>query len=215
MSGRAGPLPLLIAVGLFAAAAAALVVARPPGDPPLRLGAEAPVFELADLGGHSLSLAELRGHVVFVNFWGTWCAPCRDEAPSLERLYRELRGEGLEVVAVSIDDAAAREEVGAFRDEFELSVPILLDPDRRIRRRPSSSRPIGCSRSRRSRGASSSDCAQRPRPPRRCRSSRARPRGFPRPRAPPSLPTAIRVPTGWEVRRPSYSPTGSRRTVRG
>ena len=132
MTGRAGPLPLLIAVGLFATAVAALVVARPPGDPPLRLGAGAPAFELADLGGNAVSLTELRGHVVFVNFWATWCAPCRDEAPSLERLYRDLRGEGLEVVAVSIDDVAAREEVGAFRDEFELSFPILLDPDRRI-----------------------------------------------------------------------------------
>ena len=132
MSGRAGPLPLLIAVGLFAAAAAALVVARPPADPPLRLGAEAPAFELADLGGQPLSLVGLRGHVVFVNFWGTWGAPCREEAPSLERLDRELRGEGLEVVAVSIDEAGAREEVEAFRDEFELSFPILLDPDRRI-----------------------------------------------------------------------------------
>lgn len=123
---------MLLVVGLFAAAVGALVVARPPADPPLRVGAPAPGFELSDLEGNAISLEGLRGRVVFVNFWATWCAPCRDEAPSLERLYRELRDERLEIVAVSIDENGARDEVQAFRDRYALSFPILLDPEQRV-----------------------------------------------------------------------------------
>jgi peroxiredoxin len=67
---------------------------------------------------------------VFVNFWATWCPPCRDEAPALERLYRSLHGEGFELLGVSIDDPSARAAVDGFRTEFDLSFPLLLDPDR-------------------------------------------------------------------------------------
>lgn len=129
---RRRSLPLLLVVGLFALAAGALVVARPPADPPLRSGAPAPDFRLDTLDGGRLSLEESRGRVVFVNFWATWCPPCRDEAPGLERLYRDLRGEGFELLAVSIDAPGAREKVDEFRGEFGLSFPILFDPDRRV-----------------------------------------------------------------------------------
>jgi peroxiredoxin len=90
----------------------------------------APAFELPDLEGRMVSLAEQRGRVVFINLWATWCAPCRTEAPALERLYRELGGQGFEVLAISIDDADQREAVESFRDEFQLTFPILLDPGR-------------------------------------------------------------------------------------
>jgi len=90
----------------------------------------APGFELPDLEGRMVSLAGQRGRVVFINLWATWCAPCRTEAPALERLYRELGGQGFEVLAISIDDADQREAVESFRDEFQLTFPILLDPGR-------------------------------------------------------------------------------------
>jgi thiol-disulfide isomerase/thioredoxin len=70
--------------------------------------------------------------VVFVNFWATWCPPCRAEAPALERLYRELREEGFDILAVSIDQRESRAEVDAFQREFELSFPVLLDPDKEL-----------------------------------------------------------------------------------
>jgi thiol-disulfide isomerase/thioredoxin len=76
------------------------------------------------------SLADVQGKVVFVNFWATWCPPCRDEAPSLERLYQRLGPRGLEILAITIDEAGDREPVERFRQELGLTLPILLDPDR-------------------------------------------------------------------------------------
>jgi peroxiredoxin len=70
--------------------------------------------------------------VVFVNFWATWCAPCRDEAPALERLYREFSERGFEILAISIDETASRDTVRSFREEFDLTFPILIDPARSI-----------------------------------------------------------------------------------
>jgi peroxiredoxin len=67
-------------------------------------GALAPVFSLPDRAGHPLDLASLRGKVVLVNFWATWCPPCLEEMPSLERLHRTLGPEGLVVIGVSVDE---------------------------------------------------------------------------------------------------------------
>jgi peroxiredoxin len=128
----------LLALAAYALVAGAILWFRPAAAPPLRLGSEAPEFRLPILEGArpaphtagSRALSELRGRVVFINFWATWCPPCRDEAPSLEKLYRRFRSEGLEVLAVSIDEAGAVEEVSEFREEFGLTFPILLDPER-------------------------------------------------------------------------------------
>ena len=125
---RGGALPLIFVAGFAALIAGFFVALQGPSALPLRIGSNAPELQLPRLSGEKLSVAELRGRVVFVNFWGTWCAPCRSEAPSLERMYRKLRPEGFEILAVSIDAPGARDEVLAFRDEFELSFPILLDP---------------------------------------------------------------------------------------
>ncbi len=125
---RSGVLPLLLIAGLFAAGVGAVVALRAPGFSGPRLDAPAPGFSLPTLEGGSLSLGALRGRVVFVNFWGTWCAPCRDEAPSLQRLYDLLHDDGFELVGVSIDAAGAEEKILAFREEFGLTFPILVDP---------------------------------------------------------------------------------------
>jgi peroxiredoxin len=119
-----------LAAASFAAGVALLVALRPPADPPLRAGAPAPGFELPGLSGDAVDLGDLRGRVVFVNFWATWCPPCRKEAPALERLYRNLRAEGFEVLGVSIDDPSARDAIERFREEFGLTFPLLVDPDR-------------------------------------------------------------------------------------
>ncbi|MCC2770676.1 TlpA family protein disulfide reductase, partial [Parabacteroides distasonis] len=69
----------------------------------------------------------MRGKVVFLNFWATWCIPCRQEMPSMEKLHRELKEHGLEVVAVNLREA--QREVRKFVDELDLTFTILLDKD--------------------------------------------------------------------------------------
>jgi peroxiredoxin len=129
-----------IITGVTLAAVLALVVIgwqrRDQGRPP-ETGAAAPELVAPDLAGDTLRLSELRGRVVLLNFWATWCPPCLREMPSMERLYRELRATGLEVVAVSLDAAPGERDdfgiaggdVAAFAAAHDLTFPILLDPD--------------------------------------------------------------------------------------
>jgi peroxiredoxin len=85
----------------------------------------APDFTLANADGKKLSLKDFRGKVVFLNFWATWCETCREEMPSMERLYREFRTKGLEVVAVNVQDK--QPDALALAKELKLSYPILMD----------------------------------------------------------------------------------------
>ncbi len=98
--------------------------------PLLGRGSPAPDFELPSLGGGSLVLAGFRGQVVLVNFWATWCKPCEDEMPAMERLYRALQPEGFELLAISVDEDEAA--VVRFREEMGISFPILLDQTRAV-----------------------------------------------------------------------------------
>jgi len=86
---------------------------------------EAPDFTLQTLEGRTVTLSALRGQVVFLNFWATWCPPCREEMPSIERLYRALRDQGLVVLAVDVDESPER--VAKFVKDFRLGFPVLLD----------------------------------------------------------------------------------------
>jgi len=98
--------------------------------PPLGRGSVAPPFLLERLeGGDAVQLSEHRGQVVLINFWATWCKPCEDEMPAMERLYAELRDQGFLLLAVSVDDEKA--PVTAFQERLSLSFPILLDPDKK------------------------------------------------------------------------------------
>ena len=90
-------------------------------------GRPVPEFALTDLLGETHHLSDYRGKAVFLNFWATWCPPCRSEMPSIERAYRALKGRGLVVVAVSLD-SDARSVVERFVKELALTFPILLDP---------------------------------------------------------------------------------------
>lgn len=87
----------------------------------------APDFSLPDPGGKKVSLQDFRGKVVFLNFWATWCESCREEMPSMERLYREYKGKGLEIVAVNVKDK--RPDALAFVKELKLNYPVLMDPE--------------------------------------------------------------------------------------
>ena len=84
-------------------------------------------FELLDLAERPVRLHDFRGRVVLLNFWATWCAPCREEMPALETLARELGPRGLTVVGVNFKES--RREVEAFMKEHRLTFPMLLDVD--------------------------------------------------------------------------------------
>ncbi len=86
-------------------------------------------FELVDLHGTKWALKDLRGEIVLVNFWATWCPPCRSEMPDLETLYKQFKKEGFVVLAISDEDAS---KVKPFIEEYKFSYPILLDPARKV-----------------------------------------------------------------------------------
>jgi len=87
----------------------------------------APVFTLPNLADQPVKLTEFRGKLVLLNFWATWCPPCVAEMPDLERLYREFNGDGLAIVAVSID-TQGKKVVLPFWEKTGLTFPSLLDP---------------------------------------------------------------------------------------
>lgn len=99
---------------------------------PLKTGLPAPDFMFPGLDGKMVSLSDYQGHVVLVNVWATWCPPCVDEMPSMERLYREFKGEKFEILAVSID-ALGEKVVAPFMKKYNLSFPALMDPDGTIK----------------------------------------------------------------------------------
>lgn len=86
-------------------------------------------FTLTDLQGNSWTLGDLRGKVVLVNFWATWCPPCRSEMPDLEALYNQYKDQGFVVLAISDEDA---EKVKKYIDENHYTYTILLDPGRKV-----------------------------------------------------------------------------------
>jgi peroxiredoxin len=92
-------------------------------------GNPAPDFALPVLDDGELTLGSLRGRVVLLNFWATWCKPCEDEMPAMQRLHDGLAGAEFELVAVSVDEGD--DEVRAFRDRLGLRFPILRDPGKR------------------------------------------------------------------------------------
>ena len=96
------------------------------GTPRLGKGMAAPDFSLPDVDGKMTNLTDYKGKVIFLNIWATWCPPCVQEMPSMEKLYRELKDEGLEILAVSID-ASGGEAVIPFMKKYGLSFPALLD----------------------------------------------------------------------------------------
>lgn len=97
----------------------------------VKLGEPAPNFRLRDLNGHMVSLSDLRGKVVLLNFWATWCGPCRVEMPAMEELYRTFSRNDFEILAVSTD-AQGASVTRPFQQENHLTFPILHDADYRV-----------------------------------------------------------------------------------
>ena len=97
------------------------------------VGYLAPDFSLRNLKGNYESLDSFRGQVVVLNFWATWCAPCRVEMPSFEKLYRRYRSEGVTVLAVTLDKNSDH-KIKYFVDEYGLSFPVLIDEKGEVER---------------------------------------------------------------------------------
>ena len=104
-------------------------------EPPVKVVSESKVaadFTLTDMEGNQVSLSQYRGKVVILNFWATWCPPCREEMPSMERLYRDYKDQGLVILAVNVDDNG-KKAVGRFLQKTPHSFPILLDSESLVR----------------------------------------------------------------------------------
>jgi cytochrome c biogenesis protein CcmG, thiol:disulfide interchange protein DsbE len=96
------------------------------------VGAPAPDFTLQSLDGQAVALSDYRGQVVLLNFWATWCEPCKLEMPIFDQAQQSVGPQGLQVLAVNFDEPAA--EVQAFQDKLGLSFPLLLDPGAVVQR---------------------------------------------------------------------------------
>ncbi len=96
-------------------------------------GNQAPDFTLLDLSGRPVQLSSLRGKVVLLNFWATWCPPCREEIPSLVQLNKAMQGKPFQMLAVSVDEGG-KDAVQAFFAKKGVTLPALLDGDGKVSR---------------------------------------------------------------------------------
>jgi thiol-disulfide isomerase/thioredoxin len=92
----------------------------------------APDFTLPTLGGPNVRLQEQRGQVVMINFWASWCGPCRDEMPQLARLYEKYRASGFTVLAVNIDEDPRK--AAGLAQQLGMRFPVLLDSGKQVSR---------------------------------------------------------------------------------
>jgi cytochrome c biogenesis protein CcmG/thiol:disulfide interchange protein DsbE len=116
----------LIAIGVLVAVFGIVWLQSSKYEPP-KIGKVAPDFALVDLDEKPIRLSDFRGKVVFLNFWATWCKPCREEMPSMEILYKNFEKDGLIVLAVSIDRVTTTKDILPFIKSMSLSFPVLVD----------------------------------------------------------------------------------------
>jgi thiol-disulfide isomerase/thioredoxin len=95
-------------------------------------GGSPPAFALKDLDGRPHPLSDYRGKVILINFWATWCGPCRDEMPSIQSLKEKLAGKPFAVLAVNLDEPESR--VRTFLSQMKVDFTILLDPEKKAAR---------------------------------------------------------------------------------
>jgi thiol-disulfide isomerase/thioredoxin len=99
----------------------------------LDAGTRLPEIGLTDMRGNRVDAAALKGKVVIVDFWASWCAPCKEEMPVLERLYKKYKGRGLVIVGVSVDEEL--ENVKKFLKQLPVSFSIVHDADHKVANR--------------------------------------------------------------------------------
>ncbi|TAL09849.1 MAG: TlpA family protein disulfide reductase [Nitrospirae bacterium] len=94
---------------------------------PLVVGMNAPDFNLPDIQGKSQRLSDYRGKVIFLNFWATWCKPCKEEMPSMQTLWENLKQEDFVMLAISMDRVTTKKDIPPFVENMKLTFPILTD----------------------------------------------------------------------------------------
>jgi len=94
---------------------------------PLTVGMAAPDFSIPDVEGKTVRLSDYRGKVVFVNFWATWCKPCKEEMPSMEILWENFKSEDFVMLAISMDRVTTKKDIPSFIESMKLTFPILTD----------------------------------------------------------------------------------------
>jgi len=97
---------------------------------PMKEVAPTPEFSLANSEGKKISLKDFRGKTLFLNFWATWCEPCREEMPAMEKLYQEYKNKNFVVLAINVKDR--KQEALAFVKELKLTYPVAFDPDAEV-----------------------------------------------------------------------------------
>ena len=95
-------------------------------------GFAAPDFTLETLSGEEITLSDLRGHPIILNYWASWCLPCRSEMPAIQAAFAAYRDKGLVILAVNATDQDSLAEVRSFVTEYSLSFPILIDTDGKV-----------------------------------------------------------------------------------
>ncbi len=99
------------------------------------VASQAPDFTLAGLDGTEVSLSQFRGQPVLINFWASWCVPCREEMPELIRAYEAHKAEGFMVLGVNLTYSDSLPDIQAFINEFNITFPVLLDTDGTVAQR--------------------------------------------------------------------------------
>jgi len=138
MTNRKAMIFFILLITSFVAILAIQSVIRRNGDQEspstiLRVGEAPQELEVTSMGGDTFNLSGLKGKVVLINFWATWCPPCIDEIPSLNQTYLDLNKDGFEILSFSID-ANGRKILPDFIRKHEINYPIILDADQRYAR---------------------------------------------------------------------------------
>lgn len=115
----------IVIIAAVAFLAAVYVVRHWQREPTVEIGKPAPDFTLGVLGGDYLTLSDLRGQVVLLNFWATWCEACRDEMPAMQRIYEKYRDRGVTIVGVNLMETELA--VKGFVDRLGVTFPIVYD----------------------------------------------------------------------------------------
>ncbi|MCG6553731.1 MAG: redoxin domain-containing protein [Candidatus Magnetominusculus sp. LBB02] len=109
-----------------------ILTAQPAGASDL-VGQPAPDFTLQSTDGSDVALSSYKGKVILLNFWATWCTPCRDEMPSMNKLYMKYKDKGLVIIAVSTDDSI--KAVERFLSTCHVDFPVLIDHGMKVSKR--------------------------------------------------------------------------------
>jgi thiol-disulfide isomerase/thioredoxin len=124
--GKRNPLALVV-VALVAAAMLyfGFHMARRSASPPITKSGPAPDFALQSLEGNTMRLSDLKGKAVLLNFWATWCSPCKIEMPWFIELQKQYGAQGLQIIGVAMDDSS-KEDIAKFAKDMGVNYPVLL-----------------------------------------------------------------------------------------